>query len=107
MSHRVTTETEMKDAAVTKEVLRKAGMDFNESGDQLYITSGPLQHATIDLKTGRISGDTDWHSKDSLGMLRQSYGEGKYLQELSKQGGMVTSRSVDKNGNIVLMCAVG
>jgi len=107
MSHRVTTETQIKDAALAEEVLRKEGMDFDRRGDVIYITSGSLSGANIDLRTGNVSGDTDYHNKTTLGMLSQTYGESKYLQELAKQGGMVESREVDTNGNIILMCAVG
>lgn len=108
MSHRVTTQTEIKDKNIAKKALTAANMDFRESGSVLNITSGPLSGAYIDLTSGEVVGDTDTHNKDTLGMLRQVYGEEKYRSECVKQGVMIESRRVDaQTGDILLMCALG
>lgn len=108
MSHRVTTQTEIKDKDIAKKALKVAKMDFRESGTILNITSGPMSGAYIDLTSGEVVGDTDAHNKDTLGMLRQEYGEQKYRSECVRQGVMVESRRVDaKTGDIILMCAMG
>ena len=105
MSHRVTTQTEIKDKRLAMEALKKAGMTFVENGDSLRITSGRLSNATIDLRTGSISGDTDYgHSATVLREVIQAYGEAKYRQECQRQGIQVESRSVDQKGNVVLLC---
>lgn len=107
MSRRVTTKTEIKDMALAKTALQSAGYGFEEHGSQLSITTGSLRGAIIETRTGEISGDTDYgHRESEMGALRQFYGEAKYRAELAKQGGWVDSRQVDKNGDIVLMCAV-
>jgi hypothetical protein len=106
MSHRVTTQTEIKDRALAIQALKSAGLSYNEVGSTIQITSGRMASASIDLNTGLISGDTDYgHNQDSLGMLRQYYGEAKYRLECNKQGVMIESRAVEKNGDIVLMWA--
>ena len=108
MSHRVTTQTEIKDKDIAKKALTAAKMDFRESGHILNIMSGPMAGAHIDLSTGEVVGDTDAHNKGTLGLLRQQYGEQKYRAECVKQGVMVESRTVDqKTGDIILMCAMG
>jgi hypothetical protein len=43
---------------------------------------------------------------EKLGSLRQLYGEARYLAECERQGTTVESRSVDKDGNVVLMCSM-
>jgi hypothetical protein len=109
MSHRVTTETEMKDKNLTVQALKNAGLSFQEVGSsQIRVTSGRMNNATIDLNSGRITGDTDHgHDPETLGMLRQFYGEAKYRAECTKQGISIESRTVEKNGTIVLMCSMG
>lgn len=107
MSHRVTTQTEIKDADLAKDALKAAGLGFREQGTSLYITSGSLANAVIDLRSGLVTGDTDYgHRSEAFGALKQFYSEAKYKKELSRQGGYVESRQVDKNGDIVLMCMV-
>lgn len=108
MSHRVTTETEIKDKGLALQALKQAGFSYREvSPDTLTITSGPMTHASLNLTTGTVSGDTDHgHSRDSLGVLKQFYGEAKYRAECLKQGIQIESRQLDKQGNIVLMCAM-
>jgi hypothetical protein len=107
MSHRVTTQTEIKDKELAKAALQQAGYSFDERGNTLTVTSGDLRNASIDLTTGVITGDTDYrHSESRFGALRQFYSEQKYKKELARNGGYVESRMTDKEGNIILMCAV-
>lgn len=109
MSHRVTTETEIKDKALAIAALKTAGISYVEQGnDVLRFTSGRMANASLDLRTGRITGDTDYgHTQDGLGVLRQNYGEAKYRQECLKQGVSIESREVDREGNIILMWSAG
>lgn len=108
MSHRVTTQTEIKDRDLAIQALKKAGLGYSEVGSNIQITSGRMANATINLDTGLISGDTDYgHNSETLGMLRQAYGEAKYVRECNKQGVMIEGRNVEKNGDIVLMWATG
>jgi hypothetical protein len=107
MSHRVTTQTEIKDKNFAVQALKSAGLSYREVGEQIHITSGRLANATLDLRSGLISGDTDHgHSSETLGMLRQHYSEAKYRAECQKQGISVESRTVNKEGHIVLMCSM-
>jgi hypothetical protein len=107
MSRRVTTKTEIKDINLAKSALQQAGFGFEEQGSTLYITSGELRGCSIDTRTGDISGDSDYgHAASKMGALRQFYAEQKYKVELAKNGGYVEGRSVNKDGEIVLMCAI-
>lgn len=106
MSHRVTTQTEIKDKSLAMRALKSAGYSYVDQGTSLLITSGPMNTATIDLTSGVVAGDTDRHRRgdDSLGALKQHYAEAKYRAEMQKQGHDIVSRVVDKNGDIVLHC---
>jgi len=102
MSHRVTTETQIKNKDIAKQALRSLKIAFAENGDQLRITSGPMNNATIDCRTGRVSGDTDYgHTQDILGSVRQAYSEMNYRNECNKQGISITSRQIEGE-NVVL-----
>lgn len=105
MSHRVTVQTEIKDKALAISALKAGNISYREQGDMLHLTSGGFDGATINLRTGDISGDTDYgHQAGKLGLLRQNYSEAKYRAEAIKQGISITSKSVNKDGDIVLMC---
>lgn len=103
MSHRITTKTEIKDLALAKKALDQAGMGYRESGTTLAITSGSLRGATMDLATGEISGDSDFHSRDSLGALRQIYAEQLVRSRIQMAGHYVESREM-QDGKIILHC---
>ncbi len=107
MSHRVTTQTEIKDKELAIAALHQANCAFTERGNELTITSGPLKNATLNLATGRIEGDTDFGHKnnnDSLGFLKRFYAEAKVKQECAIQGITIEERTVEKDGTIKLLC---
>jgi len=96
----------MKDKSLAIAAIKAAGLGYTEVGNTIRFNSGRMANATLDLTTGDISGDTDYgHTQDVLGALRQNYGEAKFKQECNKQGIMIESRQVEKNGDIVLMWA--
>lgn len=108
MSHRVTTETEIKDRVLLTQAAKAAGITFTEHGNTVRFTSGAMSGATLDLGTGRITGDSDYgHTASGLGALRQSYGEATYRNQCGRQGIQIESRTLDREGNIVLMCSMG
>lgn len=108
MSHRVTTSTEIKDKALAMQAAKAAGIGVADDGSYLRFTSGPLANATLDLRTGTISGDTDFgHTADKLGVLKMHYSEAKYKLECARQGIMVESRSMNERGEVVMFCAMG
>lgn len=108
MSHRVTTATEIKDKALAIQAAKAAGVGVVEEGNTLRFTSGDLRNAVLDLRTGRITGDTDYgHTEEKLGALRLHYSEAKYTLECARQGIMVESRTVNKDGHVELICAMG
>ena len=109
MSHRVTTETEIKDKAMLTQACKTAKITFVDQGaNAVRFTSGSMNNAVLDLTTGRISGDSDYgHTASGLGVLRQAYGEAKYQMECARQGIQIESRITDHEGNIILMCSMG
>lgn len=108
MSHRVTTQTELKDKALAMQAAKSAGVGVVDEGNSLRFTSGPLNHAVLDLKTGQITGDTDYgHTTDKLGALKMHYSEAKYKLECARQGIMIENRQVNKDGEIEMIIAVG
>lgn len=106
MSHRVTTKSSMTDRAIIEGVCKRQGIGFSVSGTTLQFTSGPLSRATLDLRTGNIQGDTDYHNETVLGSLRQAYSLDKVKYEHSKNGVMVERQEQDGD-DILLHCAVG
>jgi len=108
MSHRVTTQTEIKDKALAAQAAKAAGLTFVEEGDTLRFTSGSMKNAVLNLRTGQIMGDTDYgHSAEKLGAFKMWYSEAKYNLECARQGIMVETRSMNENGEIELICALG
>lgn len=105
MSHRVTVQTEIKDKGLALQALKASNISFREQGDTLHLTGGGYENVSINLKTGSVSGDTDYgHQASKLGLLRQNYAEAKYKAEAFKQGVSISDRRVEKNGDIVLQC---
>lgn len=105
MSKRITTKTDIKDRGFAITALKNAGLAFEEmGGTMLRITSGDLKNATIDLATGTISGDTDYHSKPQLGALRKHYSEVKFRHEAAREGVQIKNRIENKDGSITLKC---
>ncbi len=107
MSHRVTVQTSMTEKAHLITALKESKIAFSEQGDLIHCSSGQLNRATINMKTGAVSGDSDFHSTEDLGVLRQAYSLAKYKAELFTQGGSINSQTTDAVGNIILKCSAG
>lgn len=105
MSKRITVKTNITDVNYASTALQQAGWGFVVNGNVVQITSGPCRNANIDLRTGDVSGDTDWkHTSASLGQLRQGYAEVKFRAEAFKEGVQINQRIVEKNGDVRLKC---
>jgi len=100
MSHRITTKTKMTNKDLAIDAIKMAGYSYQASGNAITITSGPMNRARINLQSGTITGDTDWHNKDTLGALQQNYSEAAVRQQCRKTGATIESRQVMKNGNV-------
>lgn len=94
MSHRVTFQSQMTDKELCKTALEKTGHSFAENGDMLTVTSGTLNRATINTKSGEIVSDSDYHRKEQLGALRQAYAEAQFRQSAFRKGASIQSRTV-------------
>lgn len=103
MSHRVTTETKIRDRNAATVAMKAAGVLFKDLGNDTFEVKSGRTGGVLDLKTGTITGDTDrWSEKDFDG-LKQSYAEETLTVELRRQGASIQSRQVDNEGNIVIM----
>lgn len=108
MSRRITTETNITDRDMAIEALELADISYTVQGDSIFMSSGDFRNARLDLKTGAISGDSDYgHTSEKFGLLRQHYGEAMVRAEARSNGTTIESRDVDEEGNIVLMWQVG
>lgn len=103
MSHRVTTQTKITNKKIAIEALKLAGWSYSESSNKIRVTSGPMNRSVIDLSTGNVVGDSDWHSQKELGALRRHYSEAQIREEAIKSGHTVESREVLQNGDIRLV----
>ncbi len=104
MSHRITTKTEIKDKAIAIKACQASGWQYNERGESLFITSGPMKGADVNFRTGEIGGDSDYVSRGDLGALSQPYAEAGLRDYAQKSGITISSRTVESNGDVVLKC---
>lgn len=105
MSHRVTYKSELRDRDLTIQALAAIGCSYrNEGATKLVAIGSPLDGATIDLSTGEIVGDTDFHTRDQLGVLRQHYSEAEFRRMAILQGVTVETRQVTQEQVIELYC---
>ena len=103
MSRRIENQTNITDKELACRALQLAGMDHDVQGDRIYIKSGSMASAILNLKTGLITGDSDFgHTEEGLGVLRQYYSEVLFKREAARQGTVIDQRRVDANGDIIL-----
>lgn len=106
MSHRISFKSEIKDHDLTVGALELLKYNYRkDSATKFTILDGPLRNATINLETGEVIGDTDWHNRDVLGGLRQAYSEVEIRRTLQRQGATIESRTV-KNGEVKILCRI-
>jgi hypothetical protein len=97
MRHRVTTETELKEAGLIEVALRAAGFEFTREGEAFAITAADGVSAPLDLQTGRLTCESVEMPK-VFGVLRQHYAEARYRAECERLGIRIESRTVDREG---------
>lgn len=100
MSHRVTLQSKMTDKELCKTALESTGHTFVENNDILTITGGKLNRATINTKSGLVESDSDFHSKEQLGVIRQAYAEASFRQLAFRKGASIQDRSVIKHNGV-------
>ena len=104
MSRRVTTKTNMTDKTHVLAAAKAAGWDATESGGNINFRSGPLRNASLNLASGEIVGDSDYHTKKELGALHQGYAEMKFRAEAAIEGVQINERLVERDGTVRLKC---
>ncbi len=108
MSHKVTTKTTIKNKKLALQALKAAGWRYSERGSNIIdIQGGPMHGSWVDLSTGTVTGDTDYHGKTGLKALNKHYSEALVRAEAQKNGGQIIERTVAKNKDIVLIAQYG
>jgi hypothetical protein len=104
MSHRVTFSSEIKDPELAIRALSASKMTYQQyqegGASMIRITSGPLTHATINLRTGEVISDSDIHRKDELGALRQAYSEAEFKRDAQRRGVQIESESIVEHAGV-------
>lgn len=106
MSHRITTKTSIQDESVAKAALTKAGWSHTVSGKTITVTSGPMNGARINLTTGEVIGDTDYHSDSALQALNQGYSVEQVTASVLSKGGYIVEGPTTVGEDIVLTARV-
>jgi hypothetical protein len=97
----------MTDREIVEATAKQQGVDYQITGNTVHFTSGAIRGAVLDLRTGDITGDSDYgHSARTLKGLVQGYSETKIKMELAKQGGYVEQRMM-QGDKVVLVCQIG
>jgi hypothetical protein len=98
----------MKEREHVLSALKAQKIEFREHGQNIDLLSREFAGASINLSTGMItSGDVDqFRNTDAgkLGLLRQAYSEAKFRAVAFKEGHMIGERSIEKNGDVTLIC---
>lgn len=108
MSYRVTTKTAIQDQAAAEVALKKKGWDYRVASGSIQITTGPMHGSTINLQTGEVEGDSDFHGMkgERLSALNQGYGEAKVTMEVESRGGFFESQETLANGVLRMVAQV-
>ena len=105
MSKRVTTKTAVKDKDLAKRGLTLAKINFREEGNNLRIIDGKFRGVTVNTSTGEIVSDSDYGLKDAdFNQIRQAYSEAICHKRAQVDGIQIDERTVERNGDIVLLC---
>lgn len=103
MSHRVTTQTQITNKDLAVQALKSAGWSYDANDSTIRITSGPMRNSSINVRTGTVTGDSDYHNRGTLGALCRHYAEAVIRAEAAKNGHTVESREVLQNGDFRLV----
>ena len=105
MSKRITTKTSMKDKELAKRGLNLAKIAFCEDGNRLRIADGRFRGVYLNTLTGEIVSDSDFDLKDAdFNPIRQAYSEALCHKRAQIDGIQIEERTVEHNGDIVLLC---
>jgi hypothetical protein len=98
MSKRTEVKTTMTDKRFVIEAFKREGLQYEEMSDTvLRITSGTLEHATLDLTTGILTGDSDYgHRPSSIGKLNRHYSEALARFRAMRNGAQIQSCKEEK-----------
>ena len=102
MSKRVTTQTEITDSSIFTKAVASCGIKSSKIDDNTYELRTAHSIGILNLKTGSIEGDDMSFRSGDFDTLKQHYAEKKYMWELEMRGASVHSRTVDREGNIVI-----
>lgn len=105
MSKRITIKTQFTDKAALQRACNDNDWAFKIQGDRADIDGGPLRGATINLKTGDVTGDTDFHSEATANAFGMAYSEALWMNRISETG-YLEGREVLEDGTVRLTAYV-
>lgn len=105
MSHKITINTEITDEAAVKRACSDHGWVCEVTNGRVAFHGGPLNRATLNLKTGKITGDSDFHNKEAVVEFGIAYSEALWMNKIG-EGGYLESREVLTDGTIRLTASV-
>lgn len=115
MSHKITIKTEITDKAAVERACKEKGWAYKitesgpsasgKPGARVSFESGPLGGATLNLKTGAITGDSDFHTKVKAVEFGVAYSEALWMNRIA-EGGYLEERIVLNDGTIRLTASV-
>jgi len=101
MSHKITINTEITDQAAIERACKDHDWAYEINKDRVSFQGGPLRGATLNMKNGAISGDSDFHSKAAAVTFGIAYSEALWMNRIS-EGGYLEERVVLADGTIRL-----
>ena len=107
MSHKITYKTALKDVDLAQSAAKALGMATSINKDTMKFSSGALRGASLDLRSGVITSDSDWKHEANVERFQVAYNEAKATLEISRQGHTILGRTeTTVNGQTVvqIMC---
>ena len=98
----------MTNEAFLRRALDREKIEYSIKGDTCSFRSGGLRATTLNIGSGKITGDEDYFKADTgFGTLKRTYAEIVYRQRALEQGITIESSSVLQDGRLKLICAKG
>lgn len=106
MSHKITIKTEITDKAAVVRACEDKGWAYEIASEtRVDFKTGPLGGARLELKTGAITGDSDFHSEGKAIEFSVAYSEALWMNRIA-EGGYLEERVVLGDGTVRLTASV-
>lgn len=103
MSHRVSIKSSITNAAACEAALKSKNWTYSLNNNIVHVTGGPMRGASINLRTGEVAGDSDYHrasNSEGLGALNQAYAEQLIRMDVASKGGYIEECITQRDGTV-------